>query len=83
MKSKIVAAVAAATLTLAAVGITLVTPANAQISGTYTCEARSPSAIGQGINYTAESACARAVAECVARTPYYQSCYITRYWYNY
>jgi hypothetical protein len=57
-------------------------PAQAQQrTGRVVCVAESPSAYGYGTNFNGTLACQRALVECSLRTPEYQTCYVTRwYW---
>ncbi len=78
-----VSALCAAALTAATFVIPFTAaPASAQVSGSYTCEARSAYALGVGISFDGNAACRRALAECSVRTPYGYYCYVTRWWVN-
>ena len=82
---KLIAGLASVAL-LAAASFTVpvfTSPAKAQVSGTYTCEAISPYATGYGISVSRNAACNRALAECAVRTPYGYYCNVNRWWYNY
>lgn len=68
-------------VSLATLTPTLSVPAVAQTSIAH-CEAKSPSAIGWASAYAMADACDRALYECSIRTPYYQTCYVTRQWWN-
>lgn len=71
-------------LALAATALVIpVLPAQAQLSGSYTCVANSSFAEGVGINYNLDFACRRAVRECQIRTPVGFLCVANRWWYNY
>lgn len=48
-----------------------------------TCRAESPNAYGVWTHANGSYACKRALEECAARTPSYQTCYVTRWWYNF
>lgn len=58
------------------------TPAQAQQrTGRIVCYAESASAYGYGVHFNGNIACDRALYECAIRTPQYQTCYVTRwYW---
>lgn len=58
------------------------TPAHAQVyTGRIVCQANSPSAVGWGVSVDGNTACNRALYECSLRTPAYQICTVTRwYW---
>lgn len=83
--NKIIAGIAAAALTITAGAAAILipsAPAQAQ-TVVWTCTANSPSASGWGTGYSLDSACQTAMYQCSIRTPTYQTCYVTRYWYNY
>ncbi len=61
----------------------LMTPAQAQVSGTYSCRAQSPYAWGVGTHVNGNVACNIALQQCAIRTPYGSTCYVTNWWYNY
>jgi hypothetical protein len=79
--TRIVSAIA---LLMGSMAIPAIVPmAQAQISGTYTCVAKSPYATGVWQHYNLNFACRRALEECAYRTPMGYNCYITNRWYNY
>ncbi len=47
------------------------------------CEAASPYAYGVWVASDVNYACARALQQCAARTPYGATCYVTRWYYVY
>jgi hypothetical protein len=82
MKKFVVAALAS--IGLVSASLIPSAPAKAQSgpAGSVTCEARSEYAFGVWTAYNGEYACRRAMLECAARTPYYGTCYVTRWWFN-
>ena len=83
--NKIISAIAAVALVLTGFAALLFVPAVPAVAQSvlYTCEAKSPSATGWGQAYNLDVACRRALYECSTLTPNYQTCYTTRWWYQY
>lgn len=81
---KLVSLVASAALVMTTAMIGFEEPARAQVYPvSVSCEARSPSAVGWGTAPNGDYACRIALNECAVRTPPYQTCTVTRWWYNY
>lgn len=83
---KIIAALSAAALTTVAIGSSMLVgaaPAKAQAyTGRILCLAASQSAYGYGAHVNSETACRMALYQCASRTPYGDTCYITRVTYE-
>ncbi len=65
----------AAALTMAVAIPTMPAAAQTGPSGSVTCVAQSPSAIGYGTAWVGETACSNALYQCAIRTPASQTCY--------
>ena len=81
MKAFITTTVAAAFL--GAMSLSGVVSAPAQAQATATCVAQSSSgAWGQWTHYDPNYACQQALIQCAVRTPVWDRCYVTRWWWN-